>query len=420
MILVHVQKISERWKYTLDFIFGIRAIEIQLTESAQDYENYPDLKFSFEKLKIGILLNETGITKRSVSKGYWNGADCLAFEGISDPLSSLFFVLTRMEEYNHKKKDNHNRFEGKESLQYQFGWLEQCICDRWAETIIKEVEQKLETQFTISSKKVQLIPTFDIDNTFAYRMKYGKRKFLSIAKDLIQFNNQRRKERKLVLAGKQQDPYDTFALIKSISEKFTTRIFWLIGSYGGFDKNITIEEVEHSKLVQQLSASIEIGIHPSYASNNSTKLVKIEKDKLEKVIGKSVIISRQHFLKLNFPSTYQNLIAQEIQQDFSMGFADTVGFRNGTAHAFPWFDISIEKKTSLLIRPFVYMDGTLNQYLELSPEVAKIRIKQLHEEVCAFGGDFIVIWHNETIGEYGIWKGWRSVLDYTLSLNIKD
>jgi hypothetical protein len=367
----------------------------------------------------GSILNESSLTENSVSKAYWHRNECLSFDGNPDPISSIFYVMTRMEEYNLSKTDKHNRFDGKSSLQFQYGWLEKCICDRWAMALIAEMEKELNTSFSIKMPKSQLIPTFDIDNTYAYQLKKGKRKFFSKAKDVVNFNSKRIKERNAVLSGKQKDPYDTYDMIEIVAEKFPVRLFWLIGDYGSYDKNISIEIAEHRELVQRLSSKIEIGIHPSYTSNSIPLMVRTEKERLEAAIEKPVEISRQHFLKFKFPLTYHNLISHGIKEDFTMGFADGVGFRNGTAHSFPWFDISANMETELKIRPFVYMDGTLNEYLHLSPEKAKAKIKKLFEEVQQYGGDFIFLWHNETIGEYGKWKGWRSVLDYTLSMNFK-
>ena len=161
---------------------------------------------------------------------------------------------------------------------------------------------------------------------------------------------------------------------------------------------------------------MEIGIHPSVKSNSYEFYLHNEIERLESIVKKKVHSSRQHFLVLKFPSTYQTLIGQEITDDYTMGFADHVGFRAGTARPFKWFDLTKNVVTNLTVHPFVFMDGTLNEYMKLNPDEAIKRIDVLYQEVVACGGEYSFIWHNETIGDYGIWKGWSKVFEYSVSL----
>ena len=138
---------------------------------------------------------------------------------------------------------------------------------------------------------------------------------------------------------------------------------------------------------------------------------------IEKILGKTVNESRQHFLILKFPYTYQTLINQEITEDYTMGYSDLVGFRAGTARPYRWFDLIKNEITNLTIHPFAFMDTTINQSLKLSPSQAILKIEALFKEVKEFGGEFSYIWHNESIGDYGSWKGWSEVFDYSLALN---
>ena len=99
------------------------------------------------------------------------------------------------------------------------------------------------------------------------------------------------------------------------------------------------------------------------------------------VCGTELISSRQHFLRFQLPETYNNLVNVGFKEEFSMGFAEHVGFRSGTARSHKWFDLLVNRTTNFTIRPFAYMDGTLREYMKLDQQKSKEKIQQLFDEV---------------------------------------
>ena len=419
MVLVLVDDISARIQYTFDFIFKMRGVEYILVESIDTFNDFQGAKLNYSKQKCsdGIsftpsgLLNETGIWNGNLDKVKIESVDCLSFNGNKDLVASVFYVLTRMEEYNCYSYDDHDRFPFSHSILKKYEWVEQAVCDRWASYIIVDL-----LKVEVVKSKVEIIPTFDIDNTYAFKLKSGKRRALSKLKDVVKLDAKRITKRKSVENG-EKDPYDTFDKIIEVGKQFSgVKVFWLIASEGSKDRNVPIENIQHRKLIKRVAQSVEVNIHPSYGSFLNASQVMSERDGLESITGSSIVRSRQHFLRFQLPKSYRDLIDAGIRNDYSMGFAENVGFRSGTARAHNWFDLERNEVTELTLHPFTYMDGTLLEYMSLTPEESKRRIQKLYAEIQNFGGDFIFLWHNETIGEYGKWKGWSQVLDFTLNL----
>jgi hypothetical protein len=428
MIFFLVNEVTPRWVYTLDFIFKVRGLSYQITEDLELFNKSVRPKINCskhesnatERLVPAKILGEYSVRKVAISKGDFEGAETLILDSQTCLLGSVFYVLSRYEEYIIKERDIHGRFFGQNSCLFEYDWIQTPICDKWAVVFINYISEKLNTSQVMTVKPCRLIPTFDIDNSFAYKYKTGYRKWMSCAKDVFKLNFPRLKERLRVQSGKQKDPYDTFDYICSLNERgFAVKVFWLLGDFGPFDRNLSNDVTEQQDVIREMAQHVQLGIHPSYQSNIREFKVKQEWQRLQTIVGdiQKIRTSRQHFLKLNLPNTYLNLLKYGLNEDFSMGFADIPGFRIGTAHKVYWYDLHNDKISGLRIRPLIYMDGTLNEYLKLSPAAAKEVIYDLFMEVKKYGGDFIFLWHNETIGENRHWKGWSEVLEYTLSLH---
>lgn len=426
MILIYVNQASPRFLYTLDFVFKERGYEYLIETALESFKQSDLLKLNYSdhNLKADIqiipssLLFDEHLQKYTVQKSTFNNIECLSFDGICDIFSSIFYVLSRMEEYYECEHDIHGRFLASKSILYSNGWLEHAICDRWADSIIQLlVEKGLKKSDKNCAFDVEIRPTFDIDNAFAYRHKGFLRGIFSFFRDVKNRDLKRISERFSVIKGKTKDPYDTFDYIQSLATRgFCVHVFWLLGDYATFDKNSSHKNLKHREKIKSLKNYVTLGIHPSYRSNDTNSQLTIEKERLENITGEKVIHSRQHYLKLTFPQTYHNLLNAGITNDYTMGYAEHVGFRSGTARSIQWFDLSANKQTPLKIHPFVYMDGTLNEYLKLDVKDAKQTINLLYNEVQKYGGCFRFIWHNETIGNFGKWKKWNEILEYSLNL----
>ena len=132
----------------------------------------------------------------------------------------------------------------------------------------------------------------------------------------------------------------------------------------------------------------------------------MEVDRLSDVLKREIHHSRQHFLKLELPITYRNLINFDIRHDYTMGFAAESGFRAGICSPFLFYDLDLDVQTNLMVHPFTVMDGTLKDYLKLPNDKVLQYVEPLINEVKAVGGTFVSLWHNETHGGHGRWVGW--------------
>ncbi|MBL0343579.1 MAG: polysaccharide deacetylase family protein [Bacteroidetes bacterium] len=266
-------------------------------------------------------------------------------------------------------------------------------------------------------KKYRFISTIDIDNAWAYLEKGFMRTTGAYARAIFSFNLNEIVERTRVLLGMEKDPYDTYELQFELQRKFKFKsiYFFLLGEYGLNDKNVPIDSRKFRSLIKSIADYAEAGIHPSYGSNKNPSRLKKELNELSKILKREVTKSRQHFLVLKLPETYRRLIELDITDDYTMGYALQVGFRASICSPYYFYDLDNEQITSLKIHPFAVMDATLKYYMKIDPAAAMNHILPLIDEVRKVNGDFVSLWHNESLSENKIWEGWRKVYEDMLA-----
>jgi hypothetical protein len=417
-VLIYVEYITERLLYTLSFVFGDRKVAYQLTNDGIAFmaEKGPKINYSNRDFVDGFqisparILFEDELQNEAPTIGQYEDITCLSFQDTPDVLGSIFYVLSRMEEYNSPHTDGLGRYKASASILHQNDWLQEPICDRWSKALIRELEKNLKLSLNAQKPRFSFQPTFDIDNTFAYAHKNTIRTFLANTKDLIYGRAARRNDRQMVRQGRSKDPYDTFEQIAALAQHYEdTKVFWLLGNYTKLDKNLSHLNLAQQEKIKEIAAFAEIGIHGSSLTPFNAEQLEIEIQRLTQIIGYRPNSNRQHFLLMRLPDAYRNLITAGITHDYTMGYAEQTGFRAGTARCFKWFDLLKNEATNLNIHPFAYMDGTLLEYLKLTPSEAKIRIGELYQEVQKYGGAFSFLWHNETISGYQHWESYQEV-----------
>jgi len=425
-LLIFVPEVTLRVEFTFEFIFKtILGAEIIFTTSQNEFVqsalpkiNYSPTSFSSGLfLKAHSLLFEKSIDNQEIEIVDYEGMQLFFPTSIDsvlpfDPIACTFYLITRYEEYLSQSSDEHERFSDSENIVVRLGIHQKPVVDQMAYLIAEKILLQFPT-FKSRKRSFQFVTTIDIDNAWAFKNKSLHVLLGAFIKALVHRQWSELKQRMIVFLGLQNDPYDTYKYILDIYKGFLNHVlfFFLIGDRNEYDKNISHKNKNFKQLIAGISSVCEVGIHPSYASNQKPWMFEKEKDRLEDIIQKQVIHSRQHYLKLRFPNTYQSLLKSGITNDYTMGFASLVGFRAGTCTPFPFFDLSRNQRTKLIIHPFQVMDVTLKNYLHLNPEKAIQIIEQLMFEIKKVDGTFISLWHNESLKDSGQWMGWRKVFE---------
>lgn len=420
MILIYTHNITPRINYTIDLIFNtVLHCSYNITDDLLFYNEsiLPKLAYTNEHrgfevfLKSETLLFESDIKNElpSSNEYYLNLPQFFSTAKNSflpyDPFATVFYFTTRYEEYIPHESDKHQRFQAEQGILFKY----QILNKPFLNILIQDFATKLKQQFPqlqFKQRAFNFLSTIDIDNAFAYANKGFKRNLGGLSKDISSFKFNQISKRINSNINSNNDPYNTFDFINSLSEESKTALhyFVLIGDYSDYDKNPHYQNKGFRSLLKNLSLKHSMGIHPSYESFNNLEKIIIEKQRLEDIIEKKVTTARCHFLRINFPETYRAFINAGITDDYTMIYASQSGFRTGLCVPYKWFDLQKNESTNLTIHPSTVMEGTLRDYNKLSPAQATEFINELMQEVKNNGGEFVSIWHNDSfIAEQQEW-----------------
>ncbi|MFM7731501.1 MAG: polysaccharide deacetylase family protein [Flavobacteriales bacterium] len=416
ILILHHQPDDRRLKYAADFLFEGFSEAIELTNQPEHWHAYAGHKFVYGPDGEGLFQSAVSVLWSSETVDYailYGGASEgiplmeHAEDGPLDPLALTFWALSRIEEYQRFSPDQHGRFTAKDTA------VGEAYRRPWLDELRNRVQLELAHSFAgchPRERNIHYELTIDVDAAFAYRHKPIWRTIGAFTRDVIRFRFADFANRwKVLFHSNERDPYDTYLDIQQRSAGWERKWFFLLGHRSDGDLNIHHRSQGLHRCIQSLGKSDEIGIHPGYGTYLSYPKYHEQVERLEVILGHAPFAARQHYLRFKLPDTYRIAVQCGIQREYSMGFADDVGFRAGTSHTFYWFDVERNELTDLQIVPFCAMDATLRFHLQLNVEAAIQTLDELHQRVASEGGRFSVLWHNESTSEHGLWKGWKVV-----------
>ncbi len=419
------KKATPRLQYVCRLIFKQHlGLDYSIITDSQQFKQYQGAKISYSKgdvadgifIQSASLLFETGIENQVIETGRFKGINVPFFTGNGalpfDVFAAIFYLTSRYEEYLPFEQNQYGQFKAADSLAFKLGFLQKPVVDIWIEKL-KFVLQEAYPQLVFKQKKFITTFTYDIDVAYAYKGRAFVITAINVIKDLVMFNFTAIKKRLAVLNNKTADPFDTYGHIINCKEKFRHHLFFffLLGPKNKYNRNLNPYSRTMQLLMQQLATNTHVGIHPSYFANDNYLQLQHEKSLLESTISNKINISRQHYLRLVFPTTYENLIQAGITDDYTLGFAELPGFRAGTCTAFNFYNLKTEEETVLMLHPNTFMEGTFIEDLQLNAEAALPLMKQLIDEVKKVNGHFISIWHNHSLSNQKEWAGLKNVHD---------
>ena len=424
MLLIYTHKITPRLTYTFNQIFKrILLIHINFTTKIDEFVAHNGPKMTYTKAPLGNeffikcneLLFEQGISDIDVNVTMWDDVPCFFKAGNKsiipfDIFAASFYLLSRYEEYLPHVKDEFDRFPATESLAFKHHFLEDPVVDIWALKLKKLLQEKFEN-IAFGKREFKAVSTIDVDSAFAFKNKNIVRTVGSFISDLFTLKFKSLWLRSSVLFNFRKDPFNQFNKLINLQKTYdvSTLFFFLVGDYTTYDKNVSHNNLKFKSLIKSVADYAKVGLHPSFFTMKNEGLLKKEKKRLEEILNTPIQLSRQHYLRMDLPDTYQKLIDLEIFEDHTMGYAQHCGFRAGTCTPFYFYDLDFEIQTPLKIYSFAVMDGTLKDYLFMSNRKALLKIKSLSDKVKRVDGTFISLFHNETVSEMGRWQGWSKI-----------
>lgn len=340
----------------------------------------------------------------------------------ADLLASTYFLISRYEEmYRRSERDSYGRFPGKSSLPYRAGFLHRPIIDEYGEAlrqilletgIAERHNLRLEERPQTFSR-VNL--THDLSRPYNYR---GWRSFL---RAWLKQKKTPLEAARLSFSADVEDDYFTFpkflkwdrntcdSLGRDRSDIF---LFIRMPSRHPLDKPYYSLHSLYLRRILSIAAKhkVLLALQCSYAAGHQSELISKERHQFEKAFRQRPRGLRHNKLTSCEPEDLLQAYVSGFRNDYSMGYADVVGFRLGTCRPVKFINPNTRLLTELILHPLVLRDLTLSdqRYMALEQDEAERIAHDLIRTTARYNGELTLLWHNDLLSQKT--HPWHSVL----------
>lgn len=330
-----------------------------------------------------------------------------------DLFGSIFFMLSRLEEILVSDRDNHDRFPATASLSFQCGFLERPVVDEYVEilwsclTMLWPGLQRRQRTFRVQT-------TCDVDLPYSPARSDAMALARHIVRDTMKLGSPMLAFRDVLnfahgILGREDysyDPYfsaiDWMLEVNEVAGTLPMTFYIKAGqSSSKFDWHYSLTEPVIERMLYRIhDRGHEIGVHPSYSTFRDAELICQETERLRQTmtrigIRQTKLGGRQHYLRWETPTTARAYEAARLDHDSTLSFADRPGFRCGTCHEYPFFDLLERRALRITEKPLVVMEHTIIHYMRLGHSDAALDTMIRLKQTCRrFGGTFTLLWHN--------------------------
>ncbi|HWI60605.1 MAG TPA: polysaccharide deacetylase family protein [Symbiobacteriaceae bacterium] len=330
-----------------------------------------------------------------------------------DIFGSIFFLLTRYEEAVKPDRDSRDRFPAAASLAVLESFLDRPLADEYVEVLWRAL-QTLWPGLERPRRESRVLLSHDVETPSSSLGRNYAHLALTTAGDLVRRGSPVLAVRRLAGSVKayngkpEADICNTFDLLMDAAERRGWRsCFNFITDHtaGQLDGTYAIGHPWIRSLLRRIhERGHEIGLHTSYQTYKDPAQIAREYDRLLAVADRERIRQdrwggRQNYLRFEAPTTWAAWDAAGLDYDSTLGYPDQPGFRCGTCHEYPVFDLRSRRPLKLRERPLIVMERAPLDAMRLIPEEALQLIRRLRYRCKLVDGDFTLLWHNDRLAD---------------------